>query len=200
MSELYLVHYGIKGQKWGIRRYQNEDGSLTKAGRKRYSENNGVLGEYTKHVKITNDSREHLSEVEKAHRTVKKDNRAAYKKSISDIKNNYELSNKDRKMEIASIKKDYKAEKKENRAYLKETKKSIEENRLKAIAQVSDTGKAAATGVLSTLAGATLTSIGQNQVSNGNTYVGYALYAIGGMAVSGGVGMIYNTVESQKYK
>ena len=34
MNELY--HYGIKGQKWGVRRYQNEDGSLTKAGIKRY--------------------------------------------------------------------------------------------------------------------------------------------------------------------
>lgn len=32
----YLYHHGIKGQKWGVRRYQNEDGSLTDAGRKRY--------------------------------------------------------------------------------------------------------------------------------------------------------------------
>lgn len=31
-----LYHHGIKGQKWGIRRYQNEDGSLTDAGKKRY--------------------------------------------------------------------------------------------------------------------------------------------------------------------
>lgn len=35
MNEIY--HYGIKGQKWGIRRYQNEDGSLTDAGKKRAS-------------------------------------------------------------------------------------------------------------------------------------------------------------------
>lgn len=31
----YLMHHGILGQKWGIRRYQNPDGSLTERGRKR---------------------------------------------------------------------------------------------------------------------------------------------------------------------
>ena len=31
-----LYHHGIKGQKWGIRRYQNEDGTLTEAGKKKY--------------------------------------------------------------------------------------------------------------------------------------------------------------------
>ena len=34
-----LYHWGIKGQKWGIRRYQNEDGTLTEAGMKRYKDN-----------------------------------------------------------------------------------------------------------------------------------------------------------------
>lgn len=33
----YLAHHGIKGQKWGIRRYQNSDGSLTEFGKKHYS-------------------------------------------------------------------------------------------------------------------------------------------------------------------
>ena len=32
----YLIHYGIEGQKWGVRRFQNEDGSLTEEGKKRY--------------------------------------------------------------------------------------------------------------------------------------------------------------------
>lgn len=32
-----LQHHGVKGQKWGVRRFQNSDGSLTNEGRRRYS-------------------------------------------------------------------------------------------------------------------------------------------------------------------
>lgn len=32
-----LTHWGVKGMRWGIRRYQNKDGSLTPAGQKRYN-------------------------------------------------------------------------------------------------------------------------------------------------------------------
>lgn len=42
----YLEHHGILGQKWGVRRYQNPDGSLTSAGKKRY------LGERTDDMMI----------------------------------------------------------------------------------------------------------------------------------------------------
>lgn len=33
-----LSHHGIKGQKWGVRRFQNKDGSYTSAGRRRYNQ------------------------------------------------------------------------------------------------------------------------------------------------------------------
>ena len=35
-NELY--HHGIKGQKWGVRRFQTKAGNLTAAGKKRYAE------------------------------------------------------------------------------------------------------------------------------------------------------------------
>lgn len=38
MADLYLAHHGIKGMKWGVRRFQNDDGTLTSAGKKRYKE------------------------------------------------------------------------------------------------------------------------------------------------------------------
>lgn len=41
-DEDYLEHHGIKGQKWGIRRFQNEDGTLTEAGRERYTSGDGL--------------------------------------------------------------------------------------------------------------------------------------------------------------
>lgn len=36
MNSNYLAHFGIKGQKWGVRRFQNEDGSFTEEGKARY--------------------------------------------------------------------------------------------------------------------------------------------------------------------
>lgn len=50
--ESYLQHYGVAGQKWGVRRYQNEDGTLTAEGRERYGHlqdrgDSGFIKKYT---------------------------------------------------------------------------------------------------------------------------------------------------------
>lgn len=43
-----LYHWGIKGMKWGVRRYRNEDGTLTSAGKKRHADQDSVHEDYAK--------------------------------------------------------------------------------------------------------------------------------------------------------
>ena len=52
-----LCHYGVLGMKWGVRRYQNPDGSLTKAGRRRYDD---VAQNPTSHLKPKSKHRQAL--------------------------------------------------------------------------------------------------------------------------------------------
>lgn len=78
ISEEQLYHHGIKGMRWGVRRYQNKDGSLTLRGQRRYGQvNNRTL---SKGTELQNISRRQLDP------SNKKSNRlyAAYTKSDKD--------------------------------------------------------------------------------------------------------------------
>ena len=66
-----LQHWGIKGMKWGVRRYQNSDGTLTKAGQKRYQNADGTLTKagqkkYNKEVAKLKEETAKVKEAEKA--------------------------------------------------------------------------------------------------------------------------------------
>ena len=50
-NDFRLYHHGIKGQKWGVRRYQNPDGSLTDEGRKRYGSGRGYEESFRRRAK-----------------------------------------------------------------------------------------------------------------------------------------------------
>ncbi len=56
-DENSLAHHGIKGMKWGVRRYQNADGTLTSAGKKRYSVSGKERKELTPEQKAARDAR-----------------------------------------------------------------------------------------------------------------------------------------------
>lgn len=81
-ANLILEHHGTKGQRWGVRRYQNADGSLTEAGRKRYSKGTGKqkgLGGV-----ISSMKKKHAAKVRKAKRAkAQKDAKENKKKAES---------------------------------------------------------------------------------------------------------------------
>ena len=85
MEDNELYHSGVKGQKWGLRRYQNEDGSLTEEGRRHYGY--GIkraiksIGENHKKKKLAKKRAKALEKARKA-RAEKKAHNEAKKKAI----------------------------------------------------------------------------------------------------------------------
>lgn len=102
-----LMHYGIKGQKWGVRRFQNEDGTLTPAGRKKYRQEvraeNKKAFEYGREATIAANaatyarnqqikSRKKLDKaLAKDPEMLKKSTKKKYKRSLADIKSEKEM-------------------------------------------------------------------------------------------------------------
>ena len=70
----YLEHHGIKGQRWGVRRYQNYDGSYTKAGLARYQKAKAELDKAT------------ISGTHKQRRAAKRKEKQAWKELQQDYK------------------------------------------------------------------------------------------------------------------
>ena len=60
-SEMCLEHHGIKGQKWGVRRYQNPDGTLTEAGKKRVAKAGSYLNPNRKQRRVNTLERGEVS-------------------------------------------------------------------------------------------------------------------------------------------
>lgn len=79
MNTLYLAHHGILGQKWGIRRFQNEDGTLTNAGKKRYHTESTSM-EVAKAITNTVAGQQIATRVSSGYREDKKEIKSEYKR------------------------------------------------------------------------------------------------------------------------
>lgn len=94
----YLVHHGILGQKWGVRRYQNEDGTLTAEGKKR-------RGELIKVVRAYDTSKQEKYDVGAKIRSNLRENE--YVKEILNEIANIKSEEKNYDKEVEKIFKDY---------------------------------------------------------------------------------------------
>lgn len=82
-SDVELYHHGVKGQKWGVRRYQNEDGTLTPAGRKRLkSSGRMVLNKGTELGRVSSQEGTDATKGSKLYVSVDEQEREVYKRSI----------------------------------------------------------------------------------------------------------------------
>lgn len=80
MANNELQHHGVKGMRWGIRRYQNSDGSLTSEGKKRYS-----AGDVVNAIKERRKSKLRKKNLKKA-RAARAEKQAAAEQRAKDLK------------------------------------------------------------------------------------------------------------------
>ena len=94
-----LYHHGIKGQKWGVRRFQNPDGTLTKAGQKRYAKQQARDADFAEAMKLAKKYDDEAAAKKQAARVRKE----AKRQQKSDVKNRRTLSDKELRDKIQRL-------------------------------------------------------------------------------------------------
>ena len=84
INELY--HYGILGMKWGVRRYQNKDGTLSAAGKKRYSKQMKKLREKEKILKNKQKTKSKLDQIDAKRKSIEELEKSLNSKTVPKTK------------------------------------------------------------------------------------------------------------------
>ena len=99
-NELY--HYGILGMKWGVRRYQNADGTLTEAGKRRYMSSFRNPKDAAAAMKLS----EKYDKERARKKQEKRERKEAVKQRKSDVKNRRTLSDAELNKKIERLQKE----------------------------------------------------------------------------------------------
>ena len=83
-NELY--HYGVLGMRWGIRRYQKRDGTLTNSGKKRYDKEMNKLKDEEKKIKNQKRTKAKIDKLEAKRKSIEELKKSSDKKKDDSVK------------------------------------------------------------------------------------------------------------------
>jgi hypothetical protein len=141
MRDDELFHYGTLGQKWGIRRYQNPDGSLTDEGRARYRTDK-ALNNGGRALTNTSVGQRLAVNMNKGYKTDKKEIKNLYKSKKSQISTDETLGKEQKKTKLSNLKSDYKKTLGEARTSAAQANYSWQSDAANAKIQTQSVGKA----------------------------------------------------------
>ena len=101
--EYEIVHSGIRGMRWGVRRYQNPDGTLTPAGKKRYAKDLAKVREQEKILKNKQATKAKLDALEARKKAVDEGRRELEGESKASKKSKPEPDSKPKKRSIKDL-------------------------------------------------------------------------------------------------
>lgn len=204
-----LEHHGIPGMRWHQRRYQNEDGSLTAAGRERYGSGNGEGHKKTSARKMQRD----LNNLDKGFANVAAENAAANKRTMKTLNKMTKYSmkkgyiGKDKKTSSKELKRIMDGDKKLQKMGLKLKKrrgevklteqqmKGIENLQWRIMSKAHDSGYTTSSKAVYRRG---TTKRGRGIANAAGLLLGGG--AIGGAAIGAALGASSKTIQGQKFK